>query len=209
MSSQLPCWHLADKDKEQSINVALLPDLPQEDAAKLKAVPDQQILATSEIHLLPNAVPDNAVHPNCTAHDVEMDYNAKVSYPITICTFPVGAPVGTIGSPSFATPTNKLDNSRLSAEQRGALSTSNGVFGCVKRNGPWQGYLRSEHGSAGTCDAQNKLTLTNVPNLVEFEWIGAVTNHPASFEFVGRLEPIGTVDNGPCHPENALPHKAH
>jgi hypothetical protein len=200
-----------DKEKEQPVNVSSLPDLPQEDAAKLKAVPDQPMLATSEVHLLPNALPDNAaVHPNCAAHDVETDYNAKVSYPITVCTFPVGVPTGTgVFSPNFGAPTNKLENAKLSAEQRGAVPSSPELFWCRTSRGPWQGYLRSEHGCAGTCDTQNKLTLTNTPNLVEFDWVGLVTSHPPGFDFVGKLDLIGTVDNGPCHPQNALPGKAH
>jgi len=196
----------SDKDKEQA-TTASLPALPQEDVAKLKVVPDQQMLATSEVHLIPNAVPDNAVHPNCAAHDVEIDYGAKVSYPITVCRFPVVGTGTGVFSPGSGEPTHKLESGRLSAEQRAGLQQTPELFWCSTSKGPWQGYLRSEHGCSGTCDTQNKLTLTNVPYLVEFDWIGAITSHPPSFEFVGKLEGLGTVDNGPCHPEN-LPHMA-
>ena len=193
-----------DKDKDQAATAASLPALSQDDVAKLKPVPHQQLLATSEVQLAPNAAPDDGIaHPDCAADDIETDYSAEVLYPITVCTVLSGG-IG-VFTPGDATPTHKLDPSALSSEQQAAFSNPQTIYWCRQSKGPWQGQLSSEHGCAGTCNTQNRLTLTNTPNLVVFSWVGAITAHPTAFQFDGNPKMLGTVDFGRCHPENAKP----
>jgi len=206
-----------DKERDTAAVSASLPALPQEEIAKLKPVPNRQMLATSEVKMAPNAAPaEGFVHPNCAADDIETDYSAEVLYAVTVCT-PIivvsgGTGVFSPGEMGPVQPTHKVDFSALSAEQQGAFTDpkgSNGtIYWCKQKKGPWQGHLSSEHACIGLCSTQNTLTLTNTPNLVTFQWVGSVQDHPTAFEYQGKLTSLGTVDWGRCHPDNARPHAA-
>jgi hypothetical protein len=196
-----------DNSKNAAATAAALPPLPQEDIALLRPVLDQQMLATRNIHVdVQPPPPEGAAHPNCTADDVETDYSAQVSYPVTVCTS-LGVVVGTLGGVN-APPTHKLEASALTPAQLAAFGTTTPqetIFWCRQSKGPWQGFLTTEHACSGTCNAQNTLTLTNTPNTITFHWQGSVEAHPNQFSFVGIPKLEGTVDWGKCHPENITP----
>jgi hypothetical protein len=193
------------REKDQSAMTAPLPALPQADVAKLKPVEGRQMLATGEVQIAPNAAPDEeAVHPDCAADEIETDYSVKVLYPVTVCQNIGGGGFGT-SVPDDAAPNYKVDRSALSSEQQSAFANpqaSPAVYVCYQSKGPWQGSLASVHACAGTCNTQNRLTLTNTPNQIIFTWVGAVLTHPSYFQFDGKLTLLGTVDYGRCHPEN-------
>ena len=199
-----------DQDKDLHAKAASLPVLPQEDVAKLKPVPREQMLATSEVHLASDVAPDGGIaHPNCTTDEVETDYSAEVFYPMTVCTVLSGG-IGKFTS-GDAAPTHKLDYAALSPEQQAAFGNPQPlpgtIYWCRQSKGPWQGALSSDHLCSGTCDTQNRLTLTNAPNLVIFTWTGEIQNHPSYFEFDGALKLLGTAILDRCHPDTQ-PHAA-
>jgi hypothetical protein len=191
------------KTKSEQEITASLPDLPQTEVAKMKPVPHTQMLATSEVQRLTGPPPEPAVHPDCAANAIESDCSAEVSYPITVCTFPSGVITGTFpGGP--LEPTQKLDITRLSAEQKAVAGQSTqSVFWCKVHTGPWQAFLSSTKGCGGTCATDNILTLTSAPNLVVFQWYGSIIDdHPQVFQYVGKLNLLGTTNVDKCHAEN-------
>jgi hypothetical protein len=204
------CSTSADKEKEAQATVEALPSLPQADIANLKPVSDQQQLATSEsLRIAPAPPPEGAAHPNCAADEIESDYTAKVSYPVTVCSV-LSVVVGTITTTVGTTqPTHKLEASVLSPEQLAALGVAQPagqVFWCRQSKGPWQGSLTSDHTCSGTCDLQNVLTLTNTPNVITFHWTGSIQVHPGlNFDFVGAPKLVDTANLGKCHPQNEKP----
>jgi hypothetical protein len=195
----------SEKDREQEIT-ASLPEVPEADVAKLKVVPHNQMLATSEVRLSPNAPPDTGIHPDCTTDDVETDFNAEVTYAVFFCGISGGTGVISVGtgvfSPSSRTPTHKVEVAKLSKEQRAVFTTPPGGIWSWADSGPWQGVLRRENSCSETCNVQNTLSLTNTPNPVTIEWDGQINDHPNLFEFVGKLQSLGTTDFGRCHSQN-------
>jgi hypothetical protein len=204
------CSSGGNKESMSRATVEALPSLPQADIAKLQPVPDQQQLATSEIkRAVPQPSPEEDVaHPNCAADEIEFDYTAKVSYPVTVCTS-LDVVVGVFsGGP--ITPTHKLEASALSPEQLAAFGSTTPketIFWCHQSKGPWQATLNSDHACSGTCDTQNVLTLTNTPNIITFHWTGAINPPPSifNFQYVGQPKLVDKADLGKCHPQNEKP----
>ena len=203
------CGEKIDKNQELA---ASLPELPQSDMVKLKPVPNSHLLATSELHVVPAKRPASATPPRlCSVDDTILDFNVQVTYPITVCSS-IGGDLGE-GPENFRqsrAPTYRLDGSRLPLDPDAIVSKQLHLTGglatplwwCRTDTGPWQGHLSSERQCTGSCDSYNKLILTNAPNLVEWDWYGAVTAGPSDLQFAGLLEELGKRDLGRCYAKN-------
>ena len=193
-----------NKGKDQEV-VASLPDLPQADVAKLRAVPHTHLLATSEVQRAPSPPPVNGPPPPCPKDWSTAYFDAEVKYPITVCRLNVADPGDLAGIFIERGPTNKLDNSKLppdlqatSASQPQTTGRLNVFWTCRTERGPWQGQLTSDRDCVGSCSPLNSLVLTNAPNTVTWQWFGRIDQHPSDFEFAGPLVSQGVDDFGSC-----------
>jgi hypothetical protein len=165
------------KDAKEQELAASLPELPDADVAKLKPVPNSQLLGTSELQRVrQGGAPQTASTPPCPKDDTILDFSAQVTYPITVCSFHAAGAMLTESSGL----THKLSNTSLPAGLKvaaakqspsGEIPSSLWRF-CKKDSGPWQADLSSDHPCSGTCGTYNRLTLTNSPNPVEWDWYG-------------------------------------
>jgi hypothetical protein len=204
------------KDEDQNL-LASLPELPQTDVAKLKLVPNSHLLATSELHVVPDRRRVSA-NPTilCAVDDTILDFNVEVNYPVTVCSL-IGGELedGSGNVTQSRAPTYKLDGARLAPDPQSIVSKelhltgdlANPVWWCRTDRGPWVGHLSSERQCTGSCDTYNKLILANAPNLVEWDWYGAITAYPSELQFAGLLEQLGRRDMGRCYAKNVAARK--
>jgi hypothetical protein len=199
------CGPKQSTDQEK---VASLPDLPQADVDKLKAVPNTHVLATSRAQARTSPSPVTTPPPPCEADAREIDYTAEVSYPITVCRS-IAVEGEAIAGYYIERqgPTSRVANSKLPPELQSLAGNAPGAgvntawWVCRTGKGPWQGWLAEQHLCTITCETLFSLVLTNAPNPVEFPWDTSLGNHhfDPDFQFVGQLVNLGTTDLGSCH----------
>jgi hypothetical protein len=195
-----------DKDGQKA--AAKLPDLPQDRIATLKHIPKSQAIATTTVKRVSGPPPVPSPPPQCPQNAGEEDFDALVTYPITVCE-PISIDLTDVAVLFIEGrgPTHKVANSQLppdlqvkGANQSAAVIESSFLWRCRTDEGPWRGFLTSERQCIFSCAPLNTLELDNTPGLVVFQWYGDILNdHPSDFEFDGKPVLLGKSDHGDCH----------
>lgn len=162
-----------------------LPELPQQESAKLEPVPNTGLLATKVKPSIPALPGGGRATAACPGDHLTSFYEAQITTPITVC--------------SLNVPTLQLFDRGPSSKRRFSHAIADRLYTCSVQNGPWTAQITSERMCVVTCSPLNSLMVVGVPNTVQFQWFGGIEeDHPAGFEFVSSPTLVSTT-SFPCH----------